>query len=198
MASKGQARTDKASSKQSSLKPNVKKVNIPARQQTHPAILIQRAALDPRSLNSSDVLQLQRTIGNHAVDKLLARPEQHQPIRKEENNTGLPNSLKSGIEGLSGLAMDDVKVHYNSSKPAEVQALAHTQGSNIYLGPGQEKHLPHEAWHVVQQKQGRVTASTPHSKGASINDDPCLEREADQMGATTSKGDFSRDIKTNN
>jgi hypothetical protein len=22
--------------------------------------------------------------------------------------------------------------------------------------PGQEQHLPHEAWHVVQQKQGRV------------------------------------------
>ena len=26
---------------------------------------------------------------------------------------------------------------------------------DIHLGPGQEKHLPHEAWHVVQQKQGQ-------------------------------------------
>lgn len=26
----------------------------------------------------------------------------------------------------------------------------------IYIAPGQEKYLPHEAWHVVQQKQERV------------------------------------------
>ncbi|HAP61901.1 MAG TPA: hypothetical protein DCR93_21180, partial [Cytophagales bacterium] len=29
-------------------------------------------------------------------------------------------------------------------------------GTDIHLAPGQQKHLPHEAWHVVQQKQGRV------------------------------------------
>ncbi len=181
MASKGQARTDKASSKQSSLKPTVKKVNIPAWQQTHPALLTQRAALDPRSLSPQDVLQLQRTIGNRAVDRLLARPAQHQPIQKENNNTVLPDNLKAGIEDLSGLAMDDVKVHYNSSKPAKVQALAFTHGTDIYLGANEEKHLAHEAWHVVQQKQGRVKP-TLQMKGVEINDDDALEREAAIMG----------------
>jgi FKBP-type peptidyl-prolyl cis-trans isomerase len=34
------------------------------------------------------------------------------------NNTGLPDNLKSGIESLSGMSMDHVKVHYNSSQPA--------------------------------------------------------------------------------
>ena len=29
-------------------------------------------------------------------------------------------------------------------------ALAYAQGSDIHLAPGQEQHLPHEAWHVVQ------------------------------------------------
>lgn len=98
------------------------------------------------------------------------------------NNTGMPNQLKNGIESLSGYAMDDVKVHYNSAKPAQMQAHAYAQGTDIHLAPGQEKHLPHEAWHVVQQKQGRVKATT-QLKGEAINDDPGLEHEADVMGA---------------
>ncbi|MDE2389448.1 MAG: hypothetical protein KGN35_10295, partial [Betaproteobacteria bacterium] len=40
------------------------------------------------------------------------------------NNTGLPGNLKSGIESLSGLSMDSVRVHYNSSQPAQLNALA--------------------------------------------------------------------------
>lgn len=98
------------------------------------------------------------------------------------NHTGLPTQLKAGIESLSGMSMDHVQVHYNSSKPAQLQALAYAQGSNIHVGPGQEKHLPHEAWHVVQQAQGRVRP-TVQAKGMPINDDPGLEREADVMGA---------------
>ncbi|HLG16348.1 MAG TPA: DUF4157 domain-containing protein [Blastocatellia bacterium] len=103
------------------------------------------------------------------------------PRSLEDNRTGLPESLRAGIETLSEIAMDDVKVHRNSSKPAAVRALAYTQGTSIYLGPGQERHLPHEAWHVVQQKQGRVKP-TLQLKGAAINDDPTLENEADVMG----------------
>jgi hypothetical protein len=102
-----------------------------------------------------------------------------------ENNTGLPDKLKSGIESLSGLSMDNVKVHYNSPKPAQLNALAYAQGNEIHLGPGQEKHLPHEAWHVVQQKQGRVNPTKQFKTmlGVAINDDPSLELEADIMGA---------------
>jgi hypothetical protein len=98
------------------------------------------------------------------------------------NRTGMPDTLKAGIETLSGLALDDVRVHYNSAQPAQLQALAYTQGAEIHVGPGQERHLPHEAWHVVQQKQGRVRP-TLQMKGATINDDDGLEREADVMGA---------------
>jgi hypothetical protein len=95
---------------------------------------------------------------------------------------GLPPRLRSGVEALSGIAMDDVRVHRNSSEPAKLGALAFTKGAEIHLGPGQEEHLPHEAWHVVQQKQGRVQATT-QMKGAAISDDSRLEREADRMGA---------------
>lgn len=77
-------------------------------------------------------------------------------LAEKSNNTGLPDSLKHGIESLSGMSMDNVKVHYNSAKPAQLNAHAYAQGTDIHLAPGQEKHLPHEAWHVVQQAQGRV------------------------------------------
>ncbi len=98
------------------------------------------------------------------------------------HGTGIPSHLKAGIEYLSGMSMDGVQVHYNSSKPAQLNALAYTKGQDIQVGPGQEHHLPHEAWHVAQQMQGRVKPTT-QAKGVAINDDEQLEREADVMGA---------------
>lgn len=100
---------------------------------------------------------------------------------------GLPHQLRAGIEQLSGHSMADVQVHRNSSQPARVGALAYARGRDIHLGPGQEKHLPHEAWHVVQQAQGRVRP-TMQAKGVAINDDAGLEAEADRMGARALSG----------
>ena len=108
--------------------------------------------------------------------------QQRQLVQKKENNTGLPDNLKSGVESLSGYFMDDVKVHYNSDKPAQLNAHAYAQGTDIHLASGQEKHLPHEAWHVVQQKQGRVTPTLKMEGGVNVNDDASLEKEADVMG----------------
>jgi hypothetical protein len=109
--------------------------------------------------------------------------QQPQPVQRVENNTGLPDNLKSGIENLSGYSMDDVKVHYNSAKPAELQAHAYAHGTDIHVAPGQEKHLPHEAWHVVQQKQGRVRPTRQLKEKVPVNDDEGLEKEADEMGS---------------
>lgn len=104
------------------------------------------------------------------------------PVQKKENKTGLPDDLKAGIESLSGLSMDDTKVHYNSAEPAQLNAFAYAQGTNIHIGPGQEEHLAHEAWHVVQQKQGRVKPTIQMKSGIPVNDDTALEYEADVMG----------------
>lgn len=103
-------------------------------------------------------------------------------FQKTANKTGLPDNLKAGVEQLSGMSMDDVKVHYNSDKPAQLNAHAYAQGSEIHLGPGQEKHLAHEAWHTVQQKQGRVRPTMQLKGGIDINDSSALENEADRMG----------------
>lgn len=101
---------------------------------------------------------------------------------EQSNPSGLPDKLKVGIENLSGLSMNDVRVHYNSSKPAQLQALAYTQGTDIHVGPRQERHVPHEAWHVVQQAQGRVQPTMQMKGGVPLNDDKGLEHEADVMG----------------
>jgi len=135
--------------------------------------------------------------GSPAVQRLQSVSDsiQRQNLEEEElvqaksaapapaNKTGLPANLKSGIESLSGLSMDHVQVHRNSSRPAQLNAHAFAQGSDIHLAPGQDQHLPHEAWHVVQQAQGRVKPTMQLKGGVQINDDAGLEREADVMGA---------------
>ena len=120
---------------------------------------------------------------------------QTKPIQRAEDTassggkSGLPGPLKSGIESLSGLSMDGVQVHRNSDKPGQVGAHAYAQGNDIHLAAGQEKHLPHEAWHVVQQAQGRVkpTMQLQGQSGVAVNDDAGLEKEADVMGAKAAR-----------
>ncbi|HJT58048.1 MAG TPA: DUF4157 domain-containing protein [Ktedonobacteraceae bacterium] len=124
--------------------------------------------------------QIQAARLQYSLDRISIFPPE------KKNDTGLPDSLKRSVETLSGFSMDDVKVHYNSSQPIKVHALAYAQGSDIHVGPHQEKQLAHEAWHVVQQKQGRVKP-TLQAKDVAINDDQKLEREADVMGAKASQ-----------
>ena len=131
-----------------------------------------KAAAILDSSAQSESLQRKADIANGTVQ----REEFPRP-----NNTGMPDNLKAGIENLSGFSMDDVRVHYNSDKPATVQALAYTQGTDIHVAPGQEKCLPHEAWHVAQQMAGRVSPTT-NINGKPVNDDDALEHEADVMG----------------
>lgn len=104
-------------------------------------------------------------------------------LQRAANHGGLPENVRNGIEALSGLSLGHVRVHYNSSRPAQLNAHAYAQGSDIHVAPGQEHHLPHEAWHVVQQAQGRVRPTLHMQQGVSVNDDRHLEREADVMGA---------------
>ncbi len=130
-----------------------------------------------------DQRKLQKTMNTSTENSANPIPRKETPERsRRANKTGLPDNLKSGIENLSGYSMDDVKVHYNSSKPAQLQAHAYAQGTDIHLAPGQQKHLPHEAWHVVQQKQGRVKPTRQLKSKVNINDDAGLEKEADVMG----------------
>jgi hypothetical protein len=98
---------------------------------------------------------------------------------------GLPSALKASIEDLAGVSMAGVRVHPRSSAPEQHDAHSFTQGDDIHIGPGRDEDLPHEAWHVAQQRQGRV-APTGESLGAPLNHDGRLESEADAMGERAS------------
>ena len=162
---------------------------------------LQRSVLEEEELLQGKALQR----WPQEEEELQMKPLQSAGMEEEEplqgislqrqgarpNATGLPDGLKSGVEQLSGHSLDDVRVHYNSERPAAVQAHAYAQGSDIHLAPGQERHLPHEAWHVVQQAQGRVPQTTEVA-GQPVNDDAGLEREADTMGARALSADRRR------
>jgi hypothetical protein len=135
-------------------------------------------------VEEEELLQGKFETTQRAEDEELLQGKFEPAQRAEKpNSTGLPDNLKSGIENLSGMSMDHVKVHYNSEKPAQLQAHAYAQGSEIHVAPGQEQHLPHEAWHVVQQAQGRVRPTVQMKGGVQVNDNVGLEAEADVMGA---------------
>ncbi len=156
---------------------------------------IQRVEDDEDTLQGKFLQPIQRMVDDEdAVQGKFEQPIQRMeddedtmqgkfeaPVQKK-NLTGMPDNLKAGIEELSGFSMDDVRVHYGSSKPAAVQAHAYTQGTDIHIAPGQERHLPHEAWHVAQQMAGRVEPTTEIG-GMPVNDNAALEHEADVMGA---------------
>lgn len=151
----------------------------------------QRKRHAPQEIGASQrkaVLQDNRGTGQteNLADNRIAQ------LAPKPNKSGLPDNLKHGIESLSGMSMDSVKVHYNSSKPAQLNAHAYARGTDIHLAPRQEKHLPHEAWHVVQQAQGRVKPTMQMKSGTPVNGDQGLEHEADVMGEKALNTRFSR------
>ena len=107
----------------------------------------QKQSFVDRRSNANEISELQNSINDITNSNEITQLQE-----KVDNTTGMPDDLKQGVENISGEDMSDVKVHYNSDKPAQLQAHAYAQGTDIHIASGQEKHLPHEAWHVAQQK----------------------------------------------
>jgi hypothetical protein len=148
---------------------------------TTPSTDRSRAAADITSSGSRAIRQAKtaESAGTPASADALASAGPAEPTI---NHTGMPDQLKTNMESLSGYDLSDVRVHYQSAQPAQLNALAYAQGNDIHVAPGQERHLPHEAWHVVQQREGRVQPTMQLKDGIAVNDDPGLESEADIMG----------------
>jgi hypothetical protein len=151
--------------------------------------LLQRMKDDEEDVVQEKASPVQKTaLPEDEEESLKSNVSQPKTIQQQKektpspNTTGLPDNLKTGIENLSGFSLDNVQVHYNSNSPAQLHALAYTQGTDIHVASGQERHLPHEAWHVVQQMQGRVEPTLRMNGDIPINDDSGLEHEADVMG----------------
>ena len=81
------------------------------------------ATANSDSQEKNDTKQLFKIADNRpetvAQRKMQTMANNH--YQKMENTTGLPDNLKTGIENLSGYSMQDVKVHYNSPEPSQLQ-----------------------------------------------------------------------------
>lgn len=99
------------------------------------------------------------------------------------------------MEDAFDFSFANVRVH-EDDRAASVGALAYTQGHDLHFAPGQysptssagQELIGHELAHVVQQSEGRVGVNTQF-KGVAGNDDPGLEREADEWGARAARGE---------
>lgn len=116
------------------------------------------------------------------VSVSMSKERRQKTVGAASGRTGIPGAVQARFEAVSGLSFEDVRVHYNSSRPAQLGAHAYTRGNQVYIGPGQERHLEHELGHVIQQKLGIVKADG-YINGLPVNRDPRLERAAD-MGAS--------------
>ncbi|MFN6945480.1 MAG: DUF4157 domain-containing protein [Cytophagaceae bacterium] len=121
-----------------------------------------------------------------------AEPEKVQ--MKSDSTTKMPEHVQAKMESSFGTDFSDVNIH-TGEQASSVGALAYAQGNDIHFAPGQynpetqsgQELLGHELTHVVQQRQGRVQATT-QAKGLAVNDDPALEHEADVMGKKAAEG----------
>ena len=128
-----------------------------------------------KSPQAKKTAQLQSMADNHSA-------QQQKPIQKKENNMVLTDNLITGMVNVIGRCQSPPQLGQTTDKPAQLQAHVYAQGTDIHLGAGPEKHLPHEAWHVIQQKQGRVKPTRQMKEKVNINDDAGLEKEANVMG----------------
>ena len=154
-----------------------RKISAPNQNNDKQETSSQQSSFTDKRESTDEITKLQSSVDNSSNTQEITQLQE-----KANNNTGMPDDLKQGIESLSGQDMSDVKVTYNSDKPAQLQAHAYARGTDIHIAPGQEKHLPHEAWHVAQQKQGRVQPTMQMKGNVNVNDDAGLEKEADVMG----------------
>ena len=80
----------------------------------------------PEALAQTKLIEAIHSSPRNQQAAQLHKKDTEQPVQKKPaSKDGLPDQLRSGIESLSGYAKDDVKVHYNSDKPAQLNAHAY-------------------------------------------------------------------------
>jgi len=147
---------------------------------------------DPVQQQKPAIQAKQKTVQSKQGQKPPHKAKQQPLQRNKKAATGQSSlgeyQIKENVSQLTGTDVTDAKVHYNSSKPAQLQAEATAQGTEVHLASGKEQHLGHELTHVAQQKQGRVQPTIQANNGVGINNDPKLEKEADDIGDQASQG----------
>ena len=154
----------------------------------------------PEGLESS-LENLQRQIGNRAVQRLLVQRSSQEPAELDEEtedrinrerSSGQPldSQVQSQMEKTTGQDLSGVQVHTSEESDAvnrQIGAKAFTTGSDIFFtngayqpgSSGGKELLAHELTHVIQQRSGvsggstdRMTVNAPHDQ---------YEQEADAV-----------------
>lgn len=114
---------------------------------------------------------------------------------KQESSSKMPEEVQAKMENSFGQDFSDVNIHDNSAKAEDMGAKAFAQGKDVHFAPGEfqpntkqgQELIGHELTHVVQQKEGKVQGGDVNGKDM-VNQDPSLEKEADDAGKLASEG----------
>lgn len=131
-------------------------------------------------------------------EELLPGSAQSQPfsapVQKKDSVNGISFSENETVKQLTDGAVDlhasGSKVETTStsdSRLKDVGARSMAVGGNALIGDSRDR--GHEIWHLAQQHQGMVQPTTTVNNQP-VNDDPGLEKEADEMGAKIMQGKF--------
>ena len=113
----------------------------------------------------------------------------------QATGTPIEPQTRRFMESRFGYDFSNVRVHADSPSAPAVNALAYTVGSNIVFAPNRyapgqiegRRLLAHELAHVIQQSRG--------VRGAGIDPDPALERDADQAASKVSGGGLANGVR---
>lgn len=156
-------------------------------------------ALDSRATSSESAEAL--AVGKSSATSRTARSQPRSvqlPVPEVPQAAGSARPLEPTVRALMERAFSTdfstVRVH-ETSHVEELEAVAYAQGEDLFFAPGTyQPHteqgrelIGHELAHVVQQRQRR--SAVPQGKGAPIDADPALEREADEQGARAARGE---------
>ncbi len=157
--------------------------------------------LNPIEMLNDQKEAISKGVGMHPVQQ--KEIEQEKNIQKKPSETDpakspstpMPENVQSKMENSFGTSFSDVSIHTNDEGAKDMGALAYTQGKDVHFAPGQyspntqkgQELIGHELTHVVQQREGRVRP-IKQGKGLTINDNPALENEADEMGKRAAEG----------
>ena len=169
----------------------------PAPGKTTRTAAIQRKATPPAATSTASLHADRPALGpiqlRAQLDEALGGLDHATTGGATGGGAALPDPVRQRMESSFGADFADVRVH-QGGEAAQLGAAAYTQGNDLHFAPGRydpgsaagQELLGHELTHVVQQRAGRVAVQ---GKDAPINDDPALEREADQLGALAARGE---------
>lgn len=148
MSAKEQAHDkDKENAKRKHLKPAADNMNVIAQQQPTSVMVIRKSRHDSNALNANDVQQLQGTLGNQMVSRLLA-----QTVIQRE---GTPESHVQAADGVPEWAQEEYR--RESKRTAICSMTPDGKIGSVYLGEEGRIRTTHGEGPIKEKFEGLTT-----------------------------------------